>query len=61
MQCHIRVYTGIARWRIHANINCECENKQWVALAVHFGIVVLEGGVANTWMFAGRSGAYDRT
>lgn len=28
----------------YRSINCECENKQWVALAVHFGLVLVEGG-----------------
>lgn len=53
MQCHIRVSLC---GRIHAKINCEWENKQWVALAVHFGIVMLEGGVA-----LGDPGHADRT
>lgn len=29
----------------YRSINCECENKQWVAPAVHFGLVMVEGGV----------------
>jgi hypothetical protein len=47
MRCRIRVSLY---GRIHVKINCECENKQWVALVVHFGIVVLQGGVANKHM-----------